>query len=335
MGNVAFNKTTTAYFSVNPFTANKTVNGITSALNRWVGSVPGGVNVDLGNTYWIDKWIIRNLGVIAPWDSQYNMTDYKLQGSNVNLAKESDWTDICSIADNMDSETEKDFTPIRFQYFRTYVSSGLACNKLVASIIDFELYEYDNPPYLSNLTLSDVTMNPVFNKQVFDYSVQVPQSLSQISVTPTTETIGATITVNGINVSNSTSLPIILNNSGNTIITIVVYLIELNISETYTVIASKNSVSPNLSNLIVNEGYLMPDFNSKITNYEAYLDDGVTSVTITPTTVTPDEIIIVNDQKIASGQTSQPIDLSPGDNQISILVQDASPQIIYKVMINI
>ncbi|SOC19479.1 Ig-like domain-containing protein [Ureibacillus xyleni] len=83
---------------------------------------------------------------------------------------------------------------------------------------------------LSALTLSTGTLNPVFDKNTAAYTVNVPNSVSSITVTPTVEDTGkATVTVNGQPSSATVSL-----NVGSNTITVVVTA-ENGTTKTYTI----------------------------------------------------------------------------------------------------
>lgn len=75
---------------------------------------------------------------------------------------------------------------------------------------------------LSNLSLSSGVLAPPFASATTSYTASVINSVSSITVTPTTADANATVTVNGIPVaSGSASAPIALNVGSNTITTVV------------------------------------------------------------------------------------------------------------------
>ena len=97
---------------------------------------------------------------------------------------------------------------------------------------------------LSNLTLSEGTLSPVFAPGTGSYSAIVPNTSSSITVTPTLSDSSATITVNGTSVSSgSPSLPINLSLGANTI-TIVVTAQDGITTKTYTVIVNRPALPP-------------------------------------------------------------------------------------------
>ena len=75
---------------------------------------------------------------------------------------------------------------------------------------------------LSNLTISAGTLSPAFLASTTSYTDTVENSVSSVTITPTSNQFGATIKVNGTPVlSGTASTPITLNVGGNTILTVV------------------------------------------------------------------------------------------------------------------
>ena len=325
MGNVALNKTASSNMSVAPFTPDKAFTGVASAIDRWVGTVPGWLCVDLGYPYWINQWTIKNEAVISGWENNI-MKDYRLQASN----DTKQWSDISVITGNTSSTTQVPINPTRSRYFRTYITNGLRVNSGVASILDMELEEYSNPPYLSNLVVSSGTLSPVFYKQNFNYTVNVAQEVTEMYVIPTTTASNATITVNGKTVTNATQSQYITLNEGTTIISVVVAITNTTLNETYTISVTKNA-SPYLENIIVNGAILSEMFSPDVTSYLAYLDEDVTEVTVTPYAQTANALVSVNNMTVISGQTSNKINTGTDGMVISLYVENTSPKITYQI----
>ncbi|WP_165958108.1 cadherin-like beta sandwich domain-containing protein [Segetibacter sp. 3557_3] len=190
---------------------------------------------------------------------------------------------------------------------------------------------------LSNLTTSAGGVSPAFNAGITDYTLNVGSNVRSISVTPTVEDPGATITVDGNRVaSGGTSAPINLN-TGNTTISIVVTAPDQS-TKGYAITVNKAAVvnaNNNLSNLAVSAGSLSPAFSSGTTAYNVSVGSSTGSITITPTAEDPAAMITVDGIGIASGGTSAPITLSPGNRTINIVVtaQDQSVK-TYSVTVN-
>ena len=81
------------------------------------------------------------------------------------------------------------------------------------------------------------------------------------------------------------------------------------------------SSDSSLSSLVLSAGELSPSFSSSTLSYTATVDRSVERLTVTPTaTSTGVSGIRVNSQRVSSGSASGSIDLSFGENTISVLV---------------
>ena len=101
---------------------------------------------------------------------------------------------------------------------------------------------------LSNLTLSQGTLSPVFAQAGTSYTAVVSAATTSITVTPTTDNAAATVTVNGTSLASGTaSAPIALAAGANTI-TVVVTAQNGTSTMTYTVVVTRGpSTTDNLS----------------------------------------------------------------------------------------
>ena len=80
------------------------------------------------------------------------------------------------------------------------------------------------------------------------------------------------------------------------------------------------SSDSSLSSLVLSAGELSPSFSSSTLSYTATVDRSVDRLTVTPTANTAVSGIRVNRQRVSSGSASRSIDLSFGENPISVLV---------------
>lgn len=80
---------------------------------------------------------------------------------------------------------------------------------------------------------------------------------------------------------------------------------------------------------------LVPAFAASTESYTASVGNAVTTVQVTPTVNHADAAVTVNGAAVASGQASQPIDLSVGANTITIVVtaQDGTTTKTYTVVV--
>ncbi|OXA86302.1 cadherin-like beta sandwich domain-containing protein, partial [Flavobacterium hydatis] len=119
-----------------------------------------------------------------------------------------------------------------------------------------------NNATLSDLSISNGDLTPVFASNITDYGAAVENQVSSITLTPTLTDPLATVAVNGVLVANgSSSAPINLN-TGNNIITVVVTAQDGITKETYTVDVYR-AVAPNeivVTNVITPNGDGKNDF---------------------------------------------------------------------------
>src|SRR4029077_17477246 len=110
-------------------------------------------------------------------------------------------------------------------------------------------------------------------------------------------------------------------NVGDNVITTVVTAQDGTTVKTYTVTVNRApSTNANLSNLTLSAGTLTPAFSSGTLSYTASVSNATTSITETPTTADATATIKVNGVSVVSGNASQAINLSVGDNVITTAV---------------
>lgn len=312
MANIALNKFADASNSVFPYQPAKAVDGVLTPLARWVGSsplppsgtpAPTWLRLDLGAYYWINRWVVKQMGAVG-WSPNYNLTDYKLQGSLDNA----NWFDIDTVTANSANSTDRMVNPTKVRWARIYVTKGLRCNTNFASIVDLELYPADpTSAKLTSLALSAGTLAPPFSSTTYSYTANVGYDSSSITVTPTVEDSRATIKVNGTPVtSGHASGSITINEgSGNTItVEVTPYIGD---PQNYTITVTRAS-SPYLSGLVLKMGMstiipIAPPFNKTTLTYSANVAAGTLSVRVTPTAEDAAASITVNGTSVISGQS--------------------------------
>jgi C1A family cysteine protease len=172
---------------------------------------------------------------------------------------------------------------------------------------------------LAGLTISSGTLSPIFFSSTTIYTDSVANNVSNITVTPTTQDITATIKVNGIAVtSGQVSQPINLKVGTNTIKVIVTAQSGATKTYTFRVTRAAASTNDNLADLTISSGTLSPKFSSRTTTYS--VTNSISSITATPTTQDITATIKVNGIAVISGQVSQPINLKVGTNTIKVIV---------------
>ena len=189
---------------------------------------------------------------------------------------------------------------------------------------------------LNNLTISNGTLTPAFASTTTSYAASVPNSVTDITETPTFTDANATITVNGTLVTSGTAsgnIPLLV--GPNTITTIVTAQDGTTI-DTYTVVVSRAPSSiATLANLTISQGTLSPAFDPATTGYTASLPNSVTGITETPTFTDPNATITVNGTPVISGTASAIILLAVGPNTVTTVVtaQDGTTTHTYTVVV--
>ncbi len=319
MDNLALNKNADSSGIVAPFTHARAVDGAITQFSRWLAtSTPAWLLVDLGAPYWVNRWVVRQLG-LQGWSQSYNMCDYKFQGSLDN----SNWFDLDSVTNNSANQTDRQFIGKQARYVRVYVTKGLRNNNAFSSIAEFEAYEAANAPYLSNLVPSTGALSPAFSQKVFAYAVNVGSGVGSIQFTPTTAQ--GTTKVNGTVVASgqsSQSIPLI---SGSNPVTVTVTSSDNTMTASYgvNVVRASDVIVAKLSGLTVTGSdsvalTLTPGFGTDTFNYTASVANGISWVKLTPTAGTGTTTIKVNGVTVASGRQSPQINLNTGSNTITV-----------------
>ncbi|MCQ6562252.1 cadherin-like beta sandwich domain-containing protein [Paenibacillus mendelii] len=195
------------------------------------------------------------------------------------------------------------------------------------------LIKFGDSSDLSRLTLSEGALSPAFSATTTSYTASVGSEVTSIDVTPTTADVEATVTVNGLFVTNGQSQATALNVGDNTV-TVVVTSGNGNM-KTYTVTVTRAaSANADLSGLTLSSGTLSPAFRAATTSYTASVGNEVTSVDITPTAADAEAKVTVNGSAVASGQ-AKAMALNVGDNTITVQVtaQDGITKRSYTVTV--
>jgi len=173
---------------------------------------------------------------------------------------------------------------------------------------------------LSSLSVSEGTLNLVFDYADTSYTVAVANYISSITFTPTAADSLATITVDEAEVlSGGTSASIILGVGANTIDIVVTAEDETTKTYTVTVIRALSS-NADLSSLSIDEGTPDLDFSSNTTTYEVAVVNSVDNITFTPTAADDTATINIDGTPVPSGVPSVPVNLDIRDNSIFIEV---------------
>ncbi|WP_295794209.1 cadherin-like beta sandwich domain-containing protein [Mucilaginibacter sp.] len=190
---------------------------------------------------------------------------------------------------------------------------------------------------LSNFSISTGTLTPAFAAGTTNYTTSVPNTTTQITVTPTASDPSATITVNGVAVISGSASGYLNLNVGTNVINTVVTAPDGVTQKTYVLTATRlpstNALLTTLklspvSPLTVVSG---PDYR----DYTTSVPNSQTSIKIIPTAQDPTATIKVNGVTVASGAASGSISLAVGDNIVNTVVtaQDGVTQKTYSITV--
>ena len=162
-----------------------------------------------------------------------------------------------------------------------------------------------------------------FNTATSTVSLDVSSQLEAVEIELDGEITGASVSINGDNLTAGTKITVQLSVGLNTIEVKltpdsgdpVVYTLKITRAEPPVL-----SDDADLSSLELSEGYLTPAFDSATTSYNSSVSNDTDSVTVTPTVSDSSATVTVNGTAVNSGEASAAVTLSTGDNDIAIIV---------------
>ena len=195
-----------------------------------------------------------------------------------------------------------------------------------------------NSTDLSALVLSAGTLTPEFAADTVSYTANVAGNVATLTVMPTTDHLGATVTVNGDDVrSGSASGPIALTANNTTTITVAVTAQDGTTLKSYDItVARAASDNADLSGLALSDGELDPVFAAAITSYAASVASDVATLTVTPTAVVGATVTVNNGAAVASGSASEAIALAEGGVTtvtVEVTAQDGTTRKSYDIAV--
>ncbi|RXJ02192.1 hypothetical protein DS745_07295 [Anaerobacillus alkaliphilus] len=318
--NVVRSKTVTASGETLPFRATNAVDGSSTNASRWYTSTANAwLQVDLGDFYTIDRYVVVGMGHIG-FPSDRNPRAFRLQSSKDGNT----WTNVDVVTNNTAGRVDKFIPKFNARYLRLTIDQGNQNNNLWASIVEFEaygiLYNPAKDATLQNLSLSHGLLDPIFQSDTTDYEVNVGNDIETISVTPTLTVANASVSVNGQTVVNGNSSQAIRLDVGENEITIEVTSQDGTITKLYKITVTRaGSSNADLSNLTISDGNLTPDFDPTITEYAVNVAKDISSVDVTATVADPTATIEIKGSAVTSG-TATSVPLSHGSSTIEIVV---------------
>ena len=179
---------------------------------------------------------------------------------------------------------------------------------------------------LANLTVTTntatITLDPVFNPATTNYTANLSNNVSTVTITAQPAVAGDTISIDG---QTTTSTSIDLGQPVPTESTKLANVVVSNppsSSRTYTVLLKRAGLDGNnsLQSLTVSPGTPPIVFNENTLNYSVTVGNTVNSVTVTPTLQDPLATMTVNGQPATSGQARTITPLSPPGQSTTITI---------------
>jgi len=191
---------------------------------------------------------------------------------------------------------------------------------------------------LSNLQLSGIVLDQVFQASVVSYTASVEHRVSSTTVTATSTNSRATLTVNGVAVtSGSPGDPINLIEGSNSV-SILVTAEDGATNRTYTVDVTRQSPpalssDATLSDLSVSAGDFDQVFQPGVTSYTGTASFLTTSTTIEAKTSDPSATLTIDSVPISSGTASNAFQLVEGSNvfAVEVTAEDGVSTLTYTV----
>ncbi|MCE5222199.1 MAG: cadherin-like beta sandwich domain-containing protein [Clostridium sp.] len=187
---------------------------------------------------------------------------------------------------------------------------------------------------LSGLTLSSGTLNPAFNKEIYEYTAIVDNTVSSITVTAKAEDSAATIKINDKKIPSGAASGYINLNEGGNLVSVTVTDTNGN-TNTYTINVtrkySKNNV--NLSSLSITDGTISPKFDPETYLYSVKIARNIEKVRVTFASQNDKAKIKINGKEYTTGQQSDYINLDIGANLVIVEVtaEDGKTTTTYKL----
>ena len=173
----------------------------------------------------------------------------------------------------------------------------------------------NNDATLSELSVTEGTLTPAFSPEVLEYTVDVANDVTTISVTATVNDTNASVTGTGEHAleAGDNTLEITVTAQDGTV-------------QTYTIVVNRaKSSDATLSALSVTQGTLTPAFSPEVLEYTVDVENNITIIGVTATT---------NDANASVTGAGDHV-LTTGENTLKVVVtaQDESTQ-TYTIVVN-
>ena len=177
---------------------------------------------------------------------------------------------------------------------------------------------YDKPVPLSGLTSSKGALVPAFDPSVFSYTITVPDTVNNITLTAVSSSPYATISIDGnATTSGTPSASISLQVGSGNIENVITTADDGTTKCHYTVTITKNANNDaDLASLTVAPGVLSTTFSSSDTSYTVSLLNTTDSIVVTPTTINSQASVTISGSVVVSGTSSAAINLATNTTTI-------------------
>lgn len=174
---------------------------------------------------------------------------------------------------------------------------------------------------LQRLSISPGTLDPAFNLNTLNYTVNVASSVATMRVTPTVQDPLAALRVNGQAAVSGQAQTIPLNNPGQSTVISVVVTAQNGTPKQYTLVVSRAALGGNndLQRLRVSPGSLDPSFSASRTSYAVDVGGRVERISVTAAPEDANAGLAINGQATNSGQ-ARSIELGPAGSSTGIQV---------------
>lgn len=168
--------------------------------------------------------------------------------------------------------------------------------------------------YLSALEVDKGSLNPAFEKEKQNYEVRVGNEVERIKVEATAEAETSTVTGIGEYELKTGENKIIVKVESESFI----------IREYKINVIREKSTNNNLSNIIVSEGEISPEFNKETLNYEVNVPEGTKEI----------EIVGIKEEESASIIGNGKHEIEAGENEISLIVTSERGEVAAKAAVD-
>ena len=191
---------------------------------------------------------------------------------------------------------------------------------------------------LSTLTVIPGTLQPAFSSDVANYTVDVLNTVTSVTVTATPQNANASMKINGQATTPGQTRTITLGVPGSSTPIPIVVTAQSGSQNTYIVTVTRAALASNnsLQSLTVAPGPLAPAFNPSTTSYTVDVASGVAAVTVTAQAQDAGATVSINGGPATnSSSQSVPLGASGSNTNISIVVEAANGNLrTYLVTVN-